>query len=53
MVARYDGVADWYDENFAHLGEAFIDAGLILRRVEELHQVVVPFELALDTEKAA
>ena len=33
--------------------QAFIDAGLILRRVEELHQVVVPFELSLDTEKAA
>lgn len=33
--------------------QAFIDAGLMLRRVEELNQIVVPFELSLDTQKAA
>lgn len=33
--------------------QAFIDAGLILRRIEELSQVVVPGEPAVESERAA
>ncbi len=33
--------------------QAFIDAGLIVRKVEELSQIVVPGELAVETAKAA